>query len=248
MNVRLSLSKAIANKNVCLRFDKLNVTNYKPMSLNFVTAHPFIESKLAHSNYLSLVNVSPEITTAFLQGDVRAYEITYKELFKPLFIYALSILNDQAKAEGIVQNVFLKLWEKKETLEIQSSLKAYLYKAVHNHSLNEIKHRKVKQQYDTHLTHTMTHKETDSAERNASLKQLEGKLRQALSELPEQCRTVFQMSRFEDLKYKEIAERLSISPKTVENHMGKALKLLRGKLSDYLVSIMLFITLLSNHF
>ena len=94
----------------------------------------------------------------------------------------------------------------------------------------------------------MTHKESDSAEHDASHKQLQGRLRQALSELPEQCRTVFQMSRFEDLKYKEIAERLAISPKTVENHMGKALKLLRGKLADYLVSLMAFLIYMSNQF
>lgn len=194
------------------------------------------------------VQLDPHTTEAFLQGDVRAYEATYKSLFKPLFVYALSILNDQAKAEGIVQNVFLKLWEKKETIEIQSSLKAYLYKAVHNHSLNAIKHTQVKQQYESHLSYSMKNKQSESVERTTAHKQLEGKLRRALSELPEQCRTVFQMSRFEDLKYKEIAERLSISPKTVENHMGKALKLLRGKLADYLVSLFAFLIYISNHF
>lgn len=209
---------------------------------------------LVFPSYLSPVYASPDHTVAFLQGDVRAYEATYKELYKPLFIYSLGILNNQATAEEIVQNVFMKLWEKVrkdaegEKLEIQSSLKAYLYKAVHNHSLNAIKHKKVVQQYETHLTHTMTHKESDSAERDAAHKQLQGRLRQALSELPEQCRTVFQMSRFEDLKYKEIAERLAISPKTVENHMGKALKLLRGKLADYLVSLLAFLIYISNNF
>lgn len=194
------------------------------------------------------MHASPQTTAAFLQGDVRAYETTYKELYKPLFIYALGILNSQASAEEIVQNVFMRLWEKKETIEIQTSLKAYLYKAVHNQSLNAIKHNKVVQQYEIHLSHTMTHKESDSVERDAAHKQLQGRLRKALSELPEQCRTVFQMSRFEDLKYKEIAEQLSISPKTVENHMGKALKLLRGKLADYLVSITAILIYISKHF
>lgn len=194
------------------------------------------------------VQLDSHTTKAFLQGDVRAYETTYKSLFKPLFIYAITMLKDHAQAEEIVQNVFLKLWEKKETIEIQTSLKAYLYKAVHNHSLNAIKHEKVKQQYESHLSYSMKNKQTDTTETNVSFKQLEGRLRQALSELPEQCRTVFQMSRFEDLKYKEIAERLSISPKTVENHMGKALKLLRGKMADYLVSLFIFINYISNHF
>lgn len=194
------------------------------------------------------VELESQTSQAFMQGDVRAYEATYKSLFKPLFVYAITILKDHAQSEEIVQNVFLKLWEKKDTIEIQTSLKAYLYKAVHNHSLNAIKHTQVKQQYESHLSYTMKNKQTETTDTNAGFKQLEGKLRQALSELPEQCRTVFQLSRFEDLKYKEIAERLAISPKTVENHMGKALKLLRGKLADYLVGLSAFITYISNHF
>ena len=194
------------------------------------------------------LTLDPHTTEAFLQGDARAYEATYKQLYKPLFIYALTMLNDEAKAEGIVQNVFLKLWEKKETIEIKTSLKAYLYKAVHNSSLNAIKHTQVKQQYESHLAHTMKNEFAETPERNNALKQLEGRIRHALTELPEQCRTVFQMSRFEDLKYREIAERLSISEKTVENHMGKALKTLRVKLSDYLVSLLALFVHLINHF
>ena len=221
------------------------------MNIRFNGSLPFITIDKLHlvlRNYLSPVYPSPDNTALFLQGDVRAYEATYKELYKPLFIYALGILNNQSSAEEIVQNVFMKLWEKKESLKIETSLKAYLYKAVHNHSLNAIKHNKVVKQYESHLSYTMTHKESDSAERDASHRQLQGRLRQALSELPEQCRTVFQMSRFEDLKYKEIAEQLSISPKTVENHMGKALKLLRGKLADYLVSLFAFLIFISKQF
>ncbi len=194
-------------------------------------------------------------TVSFLKGDVRAYEVTYKQLFKPLFIYAFTMLNDEAKAEGIVQHVFLKLWEKKDTIEIKTSLKAYLYKAVHNSSLNAIKHIQVKQQYESHLTHTMKNEYAETPERSNAGKQLEGRIRHALAELPEQCRTVFQLSRFEDLKYREIAERLSISEKTVENHIGKALKIMRVKLSDYLVSIIAalvifraFFVHLLNHF
>jgi RNA polymerase sigma-70 factor (ECF subfamily) len=73
-------------------------------------------------------------------------------------------------------------------------------------------------------------------------KELENKFREALNELPEQCRTVFQLSRFEDMKYKEIADKLDISVKTVENHMGKALKLLRTKLVDFLPLLLILLS------
>jgi RNA polymerase sigma-70 factor (ECF subfamily) len=182
-----------------------------------------------------------------LNGNIEAYEVVYKNFFKPLYVYAYSMLNDEMKAEEVVQTIFLKLWEKQETIDIQTSLKAYLYRSVHNASLNVIKHEKVKQQYETYATHAMKTTKSETPAHTTMYKNLENKLREALNELPEQCRTVFQLSRFEELKYREIAERLSISEKTVEGHMGKALKLLRMKLVDFIVVlILLFIHLKNN--
>jgi RNA polymerase sigma-70 factor (ECF subfamily) len=93
--------------------------------------------------------------------------------------------------------------------------------------------------YRAHAARTMEN--INNAAEKLKLKQLEEKLDQALKELPEQCRTIFQMSRFEELKYLEIAGKLGISVKTVENQMGKALKLLRLKLVDFLPVLMLFL-------
>ena len=88
--------------------------------------------------------------------------------------------------------------------------------------------------------------ESDNAEDKLAAEQLNDRLRNALRELPEQCRTIFQLSRFEDLKYREIAVQLGISEKTVENQMGKALKLLRMKLVDFLPFIISIITLIKK--
>jgi RNA polymerase sigma-70 factor (ECF subfamily) len=104
---------------------------------------------------------------------------------------------------------------------------------VHNDSLNYISHLKTRGKYSDYLTHSGEGKAADAAHR-AELNELAQHLSVALNELPEQCRTIFQMSRFEELKYKEIADKLGISIKTVENQMGKALRLLRLKLSDFL--------------
>lgn len=170
----------------------------------------------------------------------RAFEQLFKEQFKALHAYSYSMLRDEDAAEEIVQNMFMKLWEKRELLTIQTSVKAYLYRCVHNDSLNVIKHEKTKINYQNSAMYVMQDK-FEKATEKLELKELEERISQALNDLPQQCRTIFQMSRFEELKYKEIADKLGLSIKTVENQMGKALKIMRLKLVDFLPIILLFL-------
>jgi RNA polymerase sigma-70 factor (ECF subfamily) len=171
-------------------------------------------------------------------------ERVFKEHFKGLHAYACTIVKDDIDAEEIVQNVFYKLWERKEKINELESVNAYLYRSVYNESLNYLKHEKVKMAYQSHANHTMAKQE--SAADHAATKQLEHRIQTAMNELPEQCRTIFQMSRFEELKYREIADSLGISVKTVENQMGKALKVLRLKLVEYLPVFWLLLVNLKN--
>lgn len=167
------------------------------------------------------------------------FEQLFKEHFKSLYAYAFTILKNEAIAEETVQNVFYKIWEKKVPDNIQTSLKAYLYKAVYHDSLNYLKHQKIKARYQSHVMYQSKNHIDQGASRKILVKELEEKLRDAMNALPQQCRTIFQLSRFEGLKYQEIADQLGISVKTVENQMGKALKQLRVKLIDYLPIFML---------
>ncbi|WP_031529148.1 RNA polymerase sigma-70 factor [Dyadobacter crusticola] len=160
------------------------------------------------------------------------FERIFKKHFKGLHAYACTILRDDFMAEEMVQNVFCRLWEKAEQLEIRESLSGYLYRSVYHESLNYIKHLKVRDAYQSYAVHQTSH--TENASHGIELAELERRLDSALKELPEKCRTIFQMSRFEELKYQEIAERLDLPVKTVENQMGKALRLLRLKLVDFL--------------
>lgn len=161
----------------------------------------------------------------------------FKAHYKELHSYAAVMLRDEDTAEEIVQSMFLKFWEKRELLNVQTSIKAYLYKCVYNDSLNYLKHQKVKTKYQDFAAYTMNdHHEAASS--RVELTELQYKLQEALNELPEHCRTIFQMSRFEELKYREIAEQLDLSIKTVENQMGKALKILRLKLADFITLIL----------
>jgi RNA polymerase sigma-70 factor (ECF subfamily) len=167
------------------------------------------------------------------------FEDVFKSHFKSLHVYAITIVKDETIAEEMVQNVFFKLWEKKEQIRLQQSVKAYLYRAVHNECLNHLKHDKVKAGYKAHAIYA--NNESESAADPAIIKELERHIDKALKELPEQCRTIFQLSRFEDQKYHMIASQLGISVKTVENQMGKALRMLRQKLMDFLPVIVLFL-------
>jgi RNA polymerase sigma-70 factor (ECF subfamily) len=173
--------------------------------------------------------------------DEAAFEQVFKTHYKNLHAYAFTILKDEDEAEEMVQQVFFKLWERSEHLSFSGSIAAYLYRAVHNESLNFIKHQKVKAGHQLHVAYSMKNR-SEQAQSKMIRKELENKFREALNELPEQCRTVFQLSRFEEMKYKEIADKLDISVKTVENHMGKALKLLRTKLVDFLPVLLILLS------
>jgi len=173
--------------------------------------------------------------------DEQAFERVFKSHFKALHAYGLAIVKDSAAAEEIVQTVFLKLWEKRTTLNITVSLKAYLYKAVYHESINHLKHEKVRMKHSEH--HLYISREEAPVESMAfqeeGNEELSERLTKALDQLPEKCRMVFYLSRFEELKYKDIADRLGISIKTVEAHMGKALKTLRLQLADYIPFILM---------
>jgi RNA polymerase sigma-70 factor, ECF subfamily len=173
------------------------------------------------------------VIASLADRDEQVFERVFKMHFKNLHSYACTITRDEMLSEELVQDIFFKLWERPERLNISGSIAGYLYRAVYNACLNHIKHLKVRSRYESHAMHQQKN-ESDSASKKIQLQELETKLHTALQELPEQCQTIFQLSRFESLKYREIADILEISPKTVENQMGKALKLLRMKLIDFL--------------
>jgi RNA polymerase sigma-70 factor (ECF subfamily) len=150
-----------------------------------------------------------------------------------LCAYAYGFVNDTDNAEEIVQDLFYKLWEKRFEIRINSSVKSYLYSAVHNRCLKFIEHRNVETKYRNY--YLMNESEIDSEPHNSSnVHELQGIIDHTLDTLPERCGRIFRLNRFEGLKYQEIAELLSISIKTVEANMGKALKVLRKNLKEYI--------------
>lgn len=190
--------------------------------------------------------VDQEIILKIRAGDEAAFERAFRLYAKPLHAYGYTLLNNNHVAEEMIQDLFLKIWEQRGALQIHTSLKAYLYRSMHNDCMNHLRHLKVKKNYEV-----VVNKEEGSFKQyqpvnRLEVKEIQQKLRNGLNKLPEACRTVFQLSRFEHLTYKEIASQLGISVKTVENQMGKAFKFLRVELQDYLV--LLFILITANYF
>ena len=184
-----------------------------------------------------------EILLAIRQGNERVYETVFRKYYQSLCNYGCGILKDMDDAEEVVQSIFLKLWEQREGIEINVSLKSYLYRAVHNTCLNRLKHLKIQDTYRQHLGDYL--EETfDSATDIMDGNELQNRISEALEKLPEQCKIIFKMSRFEELKYQEIANKLGLSIKTVENQIGKALRIMRNELSDYLPVVFLFLMLM----
>ncbi|MEZ5072039.1 MAG: RNA polymerase sigma-70 factor [Bacteroidales bacterium] len=163
----------------------------------------------------------------------RSFEALFRDHFPGLLGFARKILGSEDDARDVVHRVFVALWEKRREVDATVSLKSYLYTSVHNRSLNVIRDRKKFSDADLP-------EQADGWDASTHLEsaELEEKIRAVIAALPEKCREVFEMNRFEGLKYAEIAETLGISVKTVENQMSKALKILREKLAAYLTILL----------
>ncbi|MEN8229536.1 MAG: RNA polymerase sigma-70 factor [Bacteroidota bacterium] len=162
-----------------------------------------------------------------------SFEKLFREFFPPLMAFARKILVDEDDAREVVHKVFVALWEKREEIDLSTSLKSYLFTSVHNRSLNVIRDRK---KFSSEEVPDMAGDWDVSAQIESM--ELEEKINEAIQSLPEKCRQIFELNRFDGLKYSEIAMQLGISVKTVENQMSKALKILREKLLKYMTLLL----------
>ncbi len=166
------------------------------------------------------------------KGDLKEFERLFRELYSPLCLYANKYLQDKDKAEEIVQDIFYGIWKNREKMDIRVSFKSYLYRAVQNNCLQLIQHLAVEDKYKQYVKKEVSHFQSDPV-KEMELQEMNKVVEQTLESLPERCKEIFSMSRFEGLKYREIAEKLQISTKTVEANMGKALQAFRKSLKQY---------------
>ncbi len=171
-----------------------------------------------------------ELLEVFNEDGSKGIELIFKQYYETMCTTAIRITKERSLAEDIVQEVFYELYKKREQLKIES-LMGYLKRAVYNRSINKVKGRKDHVDADE-IAYELTDNKNNSQD-DLELGELETFINGVIDSLPEKCRLVFVLNRFEQLSYKEVAAKLDISVKTVENQMSKALKILRKEFENY---------------
>jgi len=169
-------------------------------------------------------------------GNLHVFEDFFRAYYQPLCYYALKYVSSADTAEEIVQDLFYTIWEKREEMSITTSLKAYIYTATHNRCMKYLDHRKIEQKFEKYYRLTET-EHVEPASDLAGMNEIQRIINKTLDSLPERCSRIFRLNRFEGLRYSDIAKKLSISIKTVEANMGKALKILRENLKEYVETV-----------
>lgn len=171
--------------------------------------------------------------SALRNGNIDSYCLCYDLYFNVLCSYANSILKESAVAEEIVQNLFMEIWQNRDKLPDNTSLRAYLLTAVKNDCFDHLKHRRIEKRYAEEYIKTKQ-ESYDNIFDDIVDREIQKFLQDAIDKLGERCREVFLLSRYSYLSYKDISEKLGISVKTVENHISSALKSLREELDHLL--------------
>jgi len=173
------------------------------------------------------------------QGDDLAFEKLYNLYFPRLYAFSFKIINDSGLAKDVVQNVFIKIWEIRTSFNLENP-EAFIYQMVRNASLNYIRNLKVVDNLKSKIKDQYLGEELyyiDMVGNDPYIlieKELEEKVMEVMETLPDKCFAVFNMSRIEGLKNREIANQLGISIKAVEKHISKAMKIYRRNFADYL--------------
>jgi len=180
-----------------------------------------------------------ELALRLKQGDMLAFDEIYHKYNKLLFGFAIRIVKFSHDAEDIVHDVFLKLWQNRTSIDEGMSFRSYLFTIAYNTTINIIRKRSVKEEYVEALKN-LQDQGTNNVATEMEFNELNEKLQSALNELPQRQKEIYMLSRDEGLTYSQIAEKLSISVNTVENHMVKALKFLRTRIDTTSIMATLF--------
>lgn len=171
------------------------------------------------------------------------FQELFNRFYSPLCNYAFAILKDHDEAEDVVQGIFVDFWKKENKQDIDVEYERYLIRAIKFKCIDYQRKEVVKRKYESEAIHTGSISEEEPKDENPKLKEL---LHLAIGSLPEKTREVFMMAKLDGLSYNEISEHLKISPKTVENQMGRAFKLLREKLKGQQGLLILLFYLLNE--
>ncbi len=165
------------------------------------------------------------------KGNKKAFDALFRKYYTQLVRFAIAYVHDGTIAEEMVQDVFIRIWENAPCTDIETSVQAYLHTSVRNQALNYLKHTEVKKRHEQEQVKQA--EVLDEFPGSVNMGFFQEVLAKAIGNLPDKCREIFEMAKFQGLSYDEIAEYLQVSGKTVENQMGIALKKLRENMLPY---------------
>lgn len=180
-----------------------------------------------------------ELVYRIMNGDQKAFELIFHFYYPGLVLYSRQFTADHSEAEEIVQDFFVRFWQKRQQLIPSDSLKSYFFSSVKNSSLNFLKHKKIEERYIKEMSELSSHHLMYEPDLYIT-SELQNKIKNGINNLPEKCREIFIMSRIRGIKNETIASELNISKRTVETQITKALKVLRVVLKEYIGILLLF--------
>lgn len=190
-----------------------------------------------------------ELLSKIKEDNQPAFEVVFIRYYSNLCAYAHTIIGSKDTSEEIVQDMFVKFWENRKAILINTSLKSYLYRTVHNQCLNHIESMKVRLQYNKTQTRRLEQEELaipfsgDYPIANLIVRELEEKIKESIDALPQQCKEVFLYIRFQNKSYLEVANKLNISVNTVKTQMQRAMIKLKEMLQEYMPLLICYLTL-----
>jgi len=190
-----------------------------------------------------MTNSNTEFVKLLKNGDMSAFDVIYKKYSRRLYGFVFRYVKQEADTEEIVQQVFMKIWQSREKINIYSSFESFLFTIAHNGMVNLLKKRATEQRYVEHIKSLQHVEEAYELTDEIHYKELKQKLQYLMNELSPRQREIFQLSREEGLSHKEIAEKLNISVNTVKNHLVAILSFFKSKLDNGLIISGLFISL-----
>jgi RNA polymerase sigma-70 factor (ECF subfamily) len=162
------------------------------------------------------------------KGQESAYRELFREYYRPLTVFALRYVNDLDQARDLVQDLFVHLYENRAAIQINTSLRAYLFQSVRNRCLNYLDQQKSRREHQDKIR--ISALKEDNLEAEIERNELEHRIFQIVDKLPDQCKKIFLLNRVKGLRNEEIAQQLGISKRTVETQISKALKVLKAKI------------------
>lgn len=172
------------------------------------------------------------------ENDYKAFEVIFHHFYSPLCNFAIKIVGKPEVAEELVADAFFKIWKNRQNIHLTHTFSSYLYTSVKNHCLDYLKKQNL---IFKEISTVPSFSQEENPEKLLIQQELIEKIEKAIETLPDQCKTIFRLSRDRELKYQEIADLLHVSVKTVETQMGRALKYLRSALKNELFVLMGYI-------